>query len=89
MAGGGVAAAGRGAAADPAEELAARLRAVQELSGLGVRALARDAGLSSSSLSRYLAGQTVPPWPAVVALCRIVKRDPRPLRAEWERTSNP
>lgn len=71
------------------DELAARLRLLQELSGLGVRALARDAGLSSSSLSRYLGGQTVPPWPAVVALCRLVKRDPRPLRPLWERTSNP
>ncbi|MEV0175837.1 tetratricopeptide repeat protein [Streptomyces sp. NPDC050803] len=70
-------------------ELAARLRLIQELSGLGVRALARDTGLSSSSLSRYLSGQTVPPWPAVVALCRLVKRDPRPLRPLWERTSNP
>ncbi|CCK26512.1 hypothetical protein BN159_2133 [Streptomyces davaonensis JCM 4913] len=74
---------------DPREELAARLRMLQELSGLGVRALAKDAGLSSSSLSRYLTGQTVPPWPAVVALCRLVKRDPRPLRPLWERTSNP
>ncbi|WP_328874655.1 tetratricopeptide repeat protein [Streptomyces sp. NBC_00287] len=74
---------------DPQEALAARLRMLQELSGLGVRALARDAGLSSSSLSRYLNGQTVPPWPAVVALCRLVKRDPRPLRPLWERISNP
>lgn len=79
----------RSAKSDPMEELAARLRLVQELSGLGVRALARDAGLSSSSLSRYLGGQTVPPWPAVVALCRLVKRDPRPLRPLWERCSNP
>ncbi|MGR6974524.1 helix-turn-helix domain-containing protein [Streptomyces cynarae] len=79
----------RTAKADPQEELAARLRLLQELSGLGVRALARDTGLSSSSLSRYLSGQTVPPWPAVVALCRLVKRDPRPLRPLWERTSNP
>ncbi|MFI1394464.1 tetratricopeptide repeat protein [Streptomyces sp. NPDC020681] len=79
----------RTAHADPQEELAARLRLLQELSGLGVRALARDADLSSSSLSRYLNGQTVPPWPAVVALCRLVKRDPRPLRPLWERTSNP
>ncbi|WP_329379279.1 tetratricopeptide repeat protein [Streptomyces sp. NBC_01351] len=71
------------------DDLAGRLRALQELSGLGVRALARDAGLSSSSLSRYLSGQTVPPWPAVVALCRLVKRDPRPLRPLWERSSNP
>ncbi|MFZ3493624.1 tetratricopeptide repeat protein [Streptomyces sp. 5.8] len=74
----------RTAEADPQDELAARLRLLQELSGLGVRALARDAGLSSSSLSRYLGGQTVPPWPAVLALCRLVKRDPRPLRPLWE-----
>ena len=79
----------RAATNDPQEELAARLRLLQELSGLGVRALARDTCLSSSSLSRYLNGQTVPPWPAVVALCRLVKRDPRPLRPLWERTSNP
>ncbi|MGW7080225.1 tetratricopeptide repeat protein [Streptomyces sp. NPDC054866] len=79
----------RTAKADPQNELAARLRLIQELSGLGVRALARDAGLSSSSLSRYLSGQTVPPWPAVIALCRLVKRDPRPLRPLWERSSNP
>ncbi|WP_405810221.1 tetratricopeptide repeat protein [Streptomyces sp. NBC_00210] len=77
------------AKADPQNELAARLRLLQELSGLGVRALARDTGLSSSSLSRYLSGQTVPPWPAVIALCRLVKRDPRPLRPLWERSSNP
>ena len=77
------------AKADPQNELAARLRLLQELSGLGVRALARDTGLRSSSLSRYLSGQTVPPWPAVIALCRLVKRDPRPLRPLWERSSNP
>ncbi|MFF3689568.1 tetratricopeptide repeat protein [Streptomyces sp. NPDC002187] len=77
------------AKADPQNELAARLRLLQELSGLGVRALARDTGLSSSSLSRYLSGQTVPPWPAVIALCRLVKRDPRPLRPLWERSSSP
>lgn len=75
--------------ADPQDELATRLRMLQELSGLGVRALARDTGLSSSSLSRYLSGQTAPPWPAVIALCRLVKRDPRPLRPLWERASNP
>ncbi|MFI5860513.1 tetratricopeptide repeat protein [Streptomyces sp. NPDC051546] len=74
----------RTAGAGPQDELAARLRQLQELSGLGVRALARDAGLSSSSLSRYLAGQTPPPWPAVVALCKLVGRDPRPLRPLWE-----
>ncbi len=79
----------RTAGHDPQEELAARLRLLQELSKRGVRALARDAGLSSSSLSRYLSGRTVPPWPAVIALCRLVQRDPRPLRPLWERASNP
>ncbi|MFG2500532.1 tetratricopeptide repeat protein [Streptomyces sp. NPDC048441] len=79
----------RTATADPQNELAARLRLIQELSGLGVRALARDTGLSSSSLSRYLSGRTVPPWPAVIALCRLVKRDPRPLRPLWERSASP
>ncbi|GGN73157.1 hypothetical protein GCM10011579_051000 [Streptomyces albiflavescens] len=79
----------RTAKADPQDELAERLRLLQELSGRGVRALARDTGLSSSSLSRYLTGQTLPPWPAVIALCRLVKRDPRPLRPLWERASNP
>lgn len=79
----------RTAGGDPQEELAERLRLLQELSKRGVRALARDAGLSSSSLSRYLSGRTVPPWPAVIALCRLVQRDPRPLRPLWERASSP
>lgn len=79
---------GHAAIADPVEELAGRLRLLQELSGLGVRALAREVGLSSSSLSRCLSGQTVPPWAAVIALCRLVKRDPRPLRPLWEQASN-
>ncbi|MGP4102184.1 ATP-binding protein [Nonomuraea sp. KM90] len=79
----------RTAKADPQDELAARLRLLQELSGRGVRALARDTGLSSSSLSRYLSGQSVPPWPVVIELCRLVKRDPRPLRPLWARATNP
>lgn len=79
----------RTAVGDPQEELAGRLRLLQELSKRGVRALARDTGLSSSSLSRYLSGRTVPPWPAVIALCRLVQRDPRPLRPLWERAANP
>uniref|UniRef100_UPI0005B8D233 helix-turn-helix domain-containing protein n=1 Tax=Nocardia thailandica TaxID=257275 RepID=UPI0005B8D233 len=73
----------------PQDELAERLRKIQELSGLGVRALARDTGLSSSSLSRYLTAQTVPPWPVVVELCKFVRRDPRPLRPLWERAATP
>lgn len=68
---------------DPQERLTAQLARVKELSGLSLRALAREAGLSSSSLSRYMTGRLVPPWEAVVALCRAVGRDPRPLRAVW------
>ncbi|MFG2038432.1 ATP-binding protein [Dactylosporangium sp. NPDC048998] len=67
----------------PQERLVAQLAQIKELSGLSLRALARQAGLSSSSLSRYLTGRLVPPWEAVVALCRAVGRDPRPLRAVW------
>ena len=67
----------------PQERLVAQLARIKELSGLSLRALARQAGLSSSSLSRYLTGRLVPPWEAVVALCRVVGRDPRPLRAVW------
>ncbi|HEV7960993.1 MAG TPA: tetratricopeptide repeat protein [Actinoplanes sp.] len=67
----------------PQERLMAQLARIKELSGLSLRALAREAGLSSSSLSRYLTGRLVPPWEAVVALCRAVGRDPRPLRAVW------
>ncbi|MBB5870315.1 tetratricopeptide (TPR) repeat protein/transcriptional regulator with XRE-family HTH domain [Allocatelliglobosispora scoriae] len=69
------------------ERLVDQLARIKELSGLSLRALARQAGLSSSSLSRYLAGQLVPPWEAVVALCRAVDRDPRPLRALWVEAS--
>ncbi|MBG6134561.1 ATP-binding protein [Longispora fulva] len=67
----------------PQEHLVAQLARIKELSGLSLRALAVQAGLSSSSLSRYLAGRLVPPWEAVVALCKVVGRDPRPLRAGW------
>lgn len=61
----------------------AQLAQIKELSGLSLRGLARQADLSSSSLSRYLSGRLVPPWEAVVALCRAVSRDPRPLRPVW------
>ncbi|MEU2610956.1 tetratricopeptide repeat protein [Micromonospora sp. NPDC007271] len=67
----------------PQERLVTQLAQIKELSGLSLRALARETGLSSSSLSRYLTGQLVPPWEATVALCRAVGRDPRPLRAVW------
>jgi tetratricopeptide (TPR) repeat protein/transcriptional regulator with XRE-family HTH domain len=67
----------------PHERLVAQLAGIKERSGLSLRALAQQSGLSSSSLSRYLAGRLVPPWEAVTALCRVVSRDPRPLRPMW------
>ncbi|WP_214401284.1 ATP-binding protein [Pseudonocardia lacus] len=67
----------------PQDRLVAQLVRIKELSGSSLRTLAREAGLSSSSLSRYLTGRLVPPWEAVVALCRVVGRDPRPLRVMW------
>lgn len=67
----------------PQQRLVTQLAQIKELSGLSLRALAKQAGLSSSSLSRYLTGRLVPPWEAVVSLCRAVSRDPRPLRAMW------
>jgi CubicO group peptidase (beta-lactamase class C family) len=67
------------------EELAGSLRQLRDLTGRSLRELARDIHVSSSSLSRYFAGQAVPPWPTVVALCKAAGRDPRPLREVWER----
>ncbi|BEL01985.1 hypothetical protein Q0Z83_001760 [Actinoplanes sichuanensis] len=69
--------------AGPHERLVSQLAQIKDVSGLSLRALATKAGLSSSSLSRYLTGRLVPPWDAVVALCRAVGRDPRPLRPIW------
>jgi tetratricopeptide (TPR) repeat protein/transcriptional regulator with XRE-family HTH domain len=70
------------------EELAGRLRQLRDLTGRSLRELARDVHVSSSSLSRYFAGQAVPPWPTVVALCKVAGRDPRPLREVWERAKD-
>ncbi|WP_157252757.1 ATP-binding protein [Nonomuraea typhae] len=66
------------------EELAERLRQVREASGRSLRELERTIHISSSSLSRYLSGQSIPPWSVVVALCQVAGVDPRPLRPVWE-----
>lgn len=70
------------------DELAGRLSQLRDLTGRSLRELARDVNASSSSLSRYFAGQAVPPWPTVVALCKAAGRDPRPLREVWERAKD-
>jgi tetratricopeptide (TPR) repeat protein/transcriptional regulator with XRE-family HTH domain len=68
------------------EGFARQLRAVKDASGRSLRDLERMLHVSNSSLSRYLSGQSLPPWPVVVALCRVAGRDPRPLRPLWEDT---
>jgi transcriptional regulator with XRE-family HTH domain len=70
------------------EELAEQLRQLRDLTGRSLRELARDVDTSSSSLSRYFAGQAVPPWATVVTLCKAAGRDPRPLRESWERAKD-
>lgn len=70
------------------EELAGSLRQLCDVTGRSLRELAREVHVSSSSLSRYVSGQAVPPWPTVVALCKVAGRDPRPMREVWERAKN-
>ncbi|MEU4703718.1 helix-turn-helix domain-containing protein [Nonomuraea dietziae] len=43
------------------EDLARRLRQIRETGGRSLRDLERSLHVSSSSLSRYLTGQAVPP----------------------------
>ncbi|MEU9497865.1 tetratricopeptide repeat protein [Streptomyces sp. NPDC048196] len=70
------------------EELAGTLRQLCDVTGRSLRELAREVHVSSSSLSRYVSGQAVPPWPTVVALCKAAGRDPRPMREVWERAKD-
>jgi len=65
-------------------EFAAELRTLRERSGKSLRELQQSTFASDSSLSRYLSGQTLPPWQVVEALCRLGGRDPDELRSAWE-----
>jgi tetratricopeptide (TPR) repeat protein/transcriptional regulator with XRE-family HTH domain len=71
-----------GAAA--ARSLAGELRLMRGLSGRSLKELESLTFVSDSSLSRYLSGRLLPPWPVVAALCRAVRRDPAELRPLWE-----
>ncbi|ACU70159.1 Tetratricopeptide TPR_4 [Catenulispora acidiphila DSM 44928] len=68
---------------DPRALLAAELLAVQEATGLSLKELERVTHVSDSSLSRYLAGRSVPPWTVVQAMSRLARRDPDGLRTAW------
>ena len=60
---------------------------MRDLSGRSLKELERSTYVSDSSLSRYLAARQLAPWSVVVALCRMVGRDPGELLALWERAS--
>ena len=64
--------------------LAAELHLLRERSGLTLSALAAKSPYSRSSWQRYLAGQTLPPWPAVQTLCCLAEEPEPRLRAMWE-----
>lgn len=64
-------------------ELADQLREVRDRSGRSLRELQAATFVSDSSLSRYLSGRSVPPWPVVVTLCELAREDPARLRPAW------
>lgn len=64
--------------------LAAELHLLRERCGLTLSELATQSPYSRSSWQRYLAGHTLPPWPAVRILCRLAEEPEPQLRALWE-----
>ncbi|MEU9451585.1 DUF2690 domain-containing protein [Streptomyces sp. NPDC048277] len=66
------------------ERLAARLRMLRDRRRLTLSALATESAYSKSSWQRWLAGRSVPPWPAVSVLCRLADEPEPGVRALWE-----
>ena len=66
-----------------ADRLAAELRTLRDLTGKSLRELEKSTHTSDSSLSRYLSGQALPPWPVVEALATAAGRDTERLRTLW------
>ncbi|MFF7470278.1 DUF2690 domain-containing protein [Streptomyces sp. NPDC008092] len=66
------------------ERLAARLRMLRDRRRLTLSELATESAYSRSSWQRWLAGRTVPPWPAVSVLCRLADEPEPGVRALWE-----
>jgi transcriptional regulator with XRE-family HTH domain len=66
-----------------ADQLAAELRGLRKASGQSLRELEKSTHASDSSLSRYLSGQALPPWPVVAALATVAGRDTEPLHTLW------
>ncbi|MEV7393146.1 DUF2690 domain-containing protein [Streptomyces sp. NPDC091215] len=68
------------------ERLAARLRTLRDRRRLTLATLATESAYSRSSWQRWLAGRSVPPWPAVSVLCRLADEPEPGVRALWERS---
>lgn len=66
------------------EHLARRLRELRDHVPLSLRDLQRQTHVSDSSLSRYLAGQALPPWKTVEVLSRLGGGNTAELRGLWE-----
>ena len=66
------------------ERLAAELRGLRARTGLSLAALGTGSAYSKSSWERYLNGKSLPPWPAVRALCRLADEPEPRIRALWE-----
>lgn len=74
------------------DRLGDRLRELQESTGKSLKQLEPLVHASDSSLSRYLTGATVAPWPVVQRLCQVAGADAETLRPLWEqaqRTATP
>ncbi len=69
------------------ESLVARLRVLHKQTPLTLRALASQAHVSSSGLSRYLNGHAMPSLQLVERLAQICDGDVDELRALWHRTT--
>jgi transcriptional regulator with XRE-family HTH domain len=66
------------------DQLAGELRALRGRTGRSLKELQDLVHASDSSLSRYLSGRIVPPWPVVDRLCELAREDPAGPRALWE-----
>ena len=70
-----------------ADDLAPALSALQRASGHTLRAVAEQARLSPSYLSRIIAGERVPSWAVTARLARACGTTPAQLRPLWEKAT--
>ncbi|GAB3979125.1 hypothetical protein GCM10029978_073660 [Actinoallomurus acanthiterrae] len=67
-----------------AARLGIELRALRRRTGKSLKNLEELVHVSDSSMSRYLSGRIVPPWPVIERLSRLAGEDPYSLRPLWE-----